>query len=489
MANTVPESVLDHIRVNGGFKSIVRLPLTVVPGKPAPWKPYPKHFTFSGRVPFEITGDTVICELRTATNEMIGEGIYHLNIAVKCLLDRPQYPCEWYVKLKNVPDPAKIDELEFCIPGRRPDDAPQIHTARETAKDSRVFTTQAGHELTIEIIENTQEKDTLYVDVKRGDEVLMNSVDLRETDGASLKFACSYFELLETPAALRYVFDLPADGNVESLQSVTVQLPPELNGRAGEPLVLKRDKDEENISFHGSWRGSFVHLTLTRNGAELHAEMRAQGLLVNGPLLKENGRFTFTFNYDGRTGRYQAGEVTGGQDKHETLWEPYIAVVRAPARTNEKQLNQAFDWYYANRLIRLIARPGAAPDGRSEWVVPGPDQKPLVMIVPARVGLRGDSTSIVYVGKAKGPGGAFTVRATVYYGSFETPPDEMAVVATQNEYRAWDYQFPGIKLLKDAEPPSGLGGPHEKLTPGNYVGILRRCDQQAAAFFIGDPRK
>lgn len=193
----------------------------------------------------------------------------------------------------------------------------------------------------------------------------------------------------------------------------------------------------------------------------------------------------------------------------ESVWAPFLILIRAPAGTDAKALHTLAEWKHFARKITLMPRADqaeAAKKGCVDFIAVTADGSPLIMaqpwdISPPVLGYSNakEKAERVYLGMLELPerkdfGGKkrkLMLRAIIH--DVNQPQDvkgSLKIVVKHNGID-WDHSFPDVPgdVAGEFQPRINIGVEWDAIEPGTYEGTMTLCEEQIPAANFGGIRK
>jgi len=193
----------------------------------------------------------------------------------------------------------------------------------------------------------------------------------------------------------------------------------------------------------------------------------------------------------------------------ESVWGPFLILIRAPAGTDANALHALADWKHFGRKVTLKPRGDqveAAKKGCVDFIAVAADGSPLIMaqpwdISPPVVGFGNAMAKAerVYLGELEVPerkdfGGKkrkLMLRAILHDSAQPQGVKEKLKIVVKHNGIDWDHSFPDVPgdVAGEFQPRINIGVEWDAIEPGVYEGTMTLCEEQIPAANFGGIRK
>jgi hypothetical protein len=373
-------SSLQRVYVYRGDDLLGSIPLQAVSDSSSEWKPYAKHFTFSGSVSMPAWDGEHQLAIMTDPNQLGGRGVANASISLSAAFPNPFLTNNVTITTDGDLDAATVDVVTLADPDNTPGATTPVRlvTLTETSPLSLVFVDAiTGYQIAIAALSAEEMEAT----VTQSGTPLHNGFFL--PSGNTWVMTDFVWQPITQPTTMTYRAEWDTAWSNTAPASIRFRLPEHLVGSGAAPVVMTETLANSK-AFTGTVGTTPILLTFGSGGAgDTSMSISLNGTFIGigaAPVDPMAGAGTIEYSTvltkDGPL--YRLNGVTAiSATTSESTWEPYRVRIDGPDQVVTK-LVQERSWTHNGTAFEVFKQ-------GDSWFLKGDDNNPQLAVDPEHI--------------------------------------------------------------------------------------------------------
>lgn len=375
-ASLYPTSALKSVHVYRGDSYLGSLSLSAESDQTTDWKPYAKHFTFSGSVQMQAWDGEHELAIMTDPNEMGARGVASARVTVSAAFPNPVLTNKVEIIAADGFRPDAIDSIQLKDPINIPGSAQGVASAVliETGMDTKIFSGSSGYQVSVMVV--TEEE--IQAIIANGGQQIHEGWFQR--NGWSYAMTSYAWKPITSPTVFSYRADWSGPWSDSQADNITLALPEHLVGVSAAPMSLVETSANSRM-FSGTLGTTPISASFVGSGT-MTMSVNVGGYVVGSAQVTADigsagtAQVSRTLTKDGP--QYELGSVGSLATINRTNdWEPYRVRITGPEAVMEKFI-QDRSWTHNGAQFEVFKKDDA-------YFLKGADNKAQICIDPVDV--------------------------------------------------------------------------------------------------------